>query len=179
LVVAALELPVVPVICEAIGFVSGDFLHIHVDATARPALQPVDLFRKVHSAQDGLDLFVLVGREELGGVPDRHPFDRDERLRWHDAAHVNDSVDANFAAPADARAVKEPDPGGQEALVLDHAAFERSVRSDQNVVTDLDRVPLRAADVDVLTDDALRTDPNRRAVRLDYSAVGDMRAAGR
>ncbi|GAA2845713.1 hypothetical protein GCM10020220_038860 [Nonomuraea rubra] len=44
----------------------------------------------------------------------------------------------------------------------------------RDVVADVDRVPARAADVEVLADGALRADADGAAVRLDHRAVRDV-----
>jgi hypothetical protein len=173
---ASLQFPVVAMIGKPARHAPGDLLHVHVDAAAGLARQPVDLFGKVHPAEDRVDLFVLVGREQPGRIADRHPFDRNKRVRRQHTAHMDHAVDANLRAPPDDRALIDLDARRQEALVLDHAALERRLRPDQDMVADLDGVPARAADVEILADDALGADPHRRTMRLDHRPERHVRA---
>src|SRR5688572_28828831 len=117
-----------------------------------------------------------VGRKQLGGIADSHPFDRDQRVGWQHAAHVDDAVDANLCAPPNDRALIDLDAGRKEALVLDDAALEGRLWPDQDMVADLDGIPARPADVEVFADDALGADPYRRAMCLDHRAEREMRA---
>jgi hypothetical protein len=172
----ALQHFVVAVIGKFARHAPGELLHVHIDAAAGLALEPVNLFGEVHLAQDRADFLVPVGREELGGIADRHPLDRNERVGKQDTAHVNDAVDADLRAPTDARAVEDPDARREETFVLDDTALERRMRPDQHVVADLHSVSARASDVEVLADDTLCADPHRRAVRLDHRAPGDVRS---
>src|SRR5215204_1266838 len=50
------------------------------------------------------------------------------------------------------------------------------MRPDQHVVADVDRVPRRAPDVEVLSKHTLRADAYRRPMGLDHGAVRDVRS---
>jgi hypothetical protein len=93
---------------------------------------------------------------------------------------VDDAIDADLRAPADARALKDFDACCKEALIADRATLERRMRSSQDVVDDLDRVPARAADVEVLASHPCGGNRRRSCgvVRRDVSADGEAPEAG-
>src|SRR5215471_14230327 len=79
---------------------------------------------------------------------------------------VHHSVDAHLAALAKARCVKHRSASGNEDLILKSAPDNMSVRADEAVVSNAQRMARRASENGVLHDDALAADTY-------WSSLGD------
>jgi hypothetical protein len=68
---------------------------------------------------------------------------------------MNDPIDANFAALSEPSAVKDGSTCGNEDFIFDGAAYNVSVRANEAIIAEFERVAGVAAENRVLHDDAL------------------------
>src|SRR5262249_18445013 len=140
------------------------------------ALDAIDGEWKVERLLDMPDAFMLARRQHLGWISHRDPADRYGFSRGEMGLEVHHSVDAHLAALSEARSVKHGSAGGNEDLILKSTADDMSVRADEAVVGNAQRMARGTSENSVLHDDALAADTYRSSLGDHLSSEHDAAA---
>src|SRR4029450_2861976 len=112
----------------------GDLLHRGVGA-----LEPIDRKREVQWLLDLPDSLMLA-RQHLSRIVDGDPGDGHRCSRSEVGLEVDDAVDAHFAALAEVSGMKDCCTRGNEHFIVHGAARDVSIRADQAVIADAQRM---------------------------------------
>src|SRR5262245_59520503 len=122
------------------------------------ALDTIDGEWKVERLLDMPDALMLARRQHLGWISHRDPADRHDLPCGEMGLEMHHSVDAHLAALAETRCVKHRCASGYEDLILKSTADDMSVRADEAVVGNAQRMARGTSENSVLHDDALAAD---------------------
>src|SRR5262245_2252319 len=122
------------------------------------ALDAIGRQWKVERQLDMPDALMLARRHHLGWISHSDPADRHGLTRGEMGLEVHDSIDAHLAALAEARCVKHRSASGNEDLILKSTPDNMSVRADEAVVRNAQRMARGTSENGVLHDDALAAD---------------------
>ena len=122
------------------------------------ALDAIDGEWKVERLLNMPDALMLARRQHLGWISHRDPTDRNNFASGEMSLEVDHSVDAHLAALAKVRCMEDRSTSGNKDLFLNSAPDNMSVRADQAVVSNAQRMARGTSENCILHDDALAAD---------------------
>jgi hypothetical protein len=122
------------------------------------ALEPLDREREVQWLLDLPDSLMLARRQHLSRTSDCDPGNGHRFSRGEVGLEMDDAVDTHFAALAEVSGMKDCCTRSNEYLIFHGATHDVSIRADQAVIADAQRVPSGTSENRAFHDDALAAD---------------------
>jgi hypothetical protein len=156
---------------QCLRYAACDLLHCRFGA-----LESVDREWEVEGLLDLPDALMLSWWQYLCGVSDGDPTNGNGCALGDMGLEVYDPIDSNFAAFAQASRMKDRCACGDEYFIFDGTTHHMSVRPNEAIVPDGQRVTRRASENSVFHDDALSSDGNGPTLSDDLRTIHDAAA---